>query len=87
MKAILLILATVSAACFAYGSEPLASVESQDLGPIPQVIRSTIESDISFRPYGSLNCKVQGKKFHCHRIVWYLHGLSQLVRLVDGERR
>ncbi|MFP4890447.1 hypothetical protein [Paraburkholderia sp. EG304] len=62
MKAMLIILAMVCANCFASASEPLASVESQDLGPVPEVIRSAIESDISFRPYGSLNCKMQGKK-------------------------
>ncbi|TDN69124.1 hypothetical protein [Paraburkholderia sp. BL10I2N1] len=62
MKAILVFLATVCVSCFAYASEPIASVESPDLGPVPQAFRSTIEADISFSPYGSLNCKMQGKQ-------------------------
>jgi hypothetical protein len=62
MKAIPLILAMIGAPCFACTSEPLASIESQDLAPVPQAIRAVIESDVSFTPYGSLNCSIEGKE-------------------------
>ncbi|WP_156954539.1 hypothetical protein [Paraburkholderia acidipaludis] len=62
MKSILVFLMAACVTCFAQASEPLASVESSDLGPVPQIIRSTIESDVSFKPFESLNCKIQGKK-------------------------
>jgi hypothetical protein len=62
MKSILVFLIAACVTCFADASEPLASVESSDLGPVPQIIQSTIESDASFKLYESLNCKMQGKK-------------------------
>lgn len=61
MKLVLALLIAACATCLVYAVEPVASVESLELGPIPEAIRLAIESDASFNVFETLHCKMKGK--------------------------
>ena len=61
MKSILLFFITTCICCFAYAVEPVASIESPELGSVPPAVRSTIESDVSFNTFETLHCNIKGK--------------------------
>jgi hypothetical protein len=62
MKSVLLFFITTCASCLAYAAQRAVSVESPQLGPVPQTVRSIIVTDVSFNIFETLHCQILGKK-------------------------
>ena len=61
MKIALAFLTTTCLSIAAHCAEPVASIESTDLGPVPQDVNSAIAADSSFSAFQTLQCKIKGK--------------------------
>jgi hypothetical protein len=61
MKKFLAVVLSGCASIVAYCAEPVASIESADLRPLPGNVGEAIAGDASFKVFKSLSCDVQGK--------------------------
>lgn len=64
MKTILAFLTSALVAGTAYCADLTVSIESEDLGVVPQEVTSTITSDSSFDTFKNLRCDIKGKEIH-----------------------